>query len=199
MLIYDIEIIKAIPPKDPSDRIEGIEYCAGWQDHANMGISVIGAYDYDQDKYRVFTKDNWDEFTTFPLSGATMIGFNSIPFDNAVIKASGIDIFEGYSYDLLREVWIAAGLGINYEYPSHSGYSLDAIAKANGLQGKTGNGALAPIEWQKGNIGTVIDYCLMDVAITKKLVDMVMAGRPLIDPKTGGWLWVRTPAQVVGT
>ena len=27
MIIYDCEIIRAIPPKDPADTIEGIEYC----------------------------------------------------------------------------------------------------------------------------------------------------------------------------
>jgi hypothetical protein len=39
--IFDLEIIKAIPPKDEADRIPGIEYCAGWKDFENMGISCI--------------------------------------------------------------------------------------------------------------------------------------------------------------
>lgn len=37
-LIYDIEIVKGIPDKKKT-MLEGIEYCAGWEDHANMGIS----------------------------------------------------------------------------------------------------------------------------------------------------------------
>lgn len=57
MLVYDIEIIKAIPQKD-SPKKQGIEYCKGWHDHQNMGISVIGAYSFEDDRYRVFTKDN---------------------------------------------------------------------------------------------------------------------------------------------
>jgi RNase_H superfamily len=192
IIVYDLEIIKAIPTKEP--RIEGIEYCKGWQDHANMGVSVIGAYDFEADRYRVFTQDNWSEFVDLFHSGATMAGFNSIPFDNAVLKASGIvDIPEEQSCDLLREIWKTAGLGPVFQYPSHAGYSLDAVAKANGLQGKTGNGALAPVDWQRGEIGKVIDYCLMDVAITAKLIKLVIAQGELRSPVTGELIQVRSP------
>jgi hypothetical protein len=192
IIVYDLEIIKAIPTKEP--RIEGIEYCGGWQDHANMGVSVIGAYDFNADRYRVFTQDNWDEFVDLVINGSTMAGFNSIPFDNAVLKAFGIvDIPEKQSYDLLREVWKAAGLGPVFEYPSHAGYNLDAVAKANGLSGKTGNGALAPVDWQRGNIGSVIDYCLQDVAITAKLIKLVIDRRELRSPMTGKLIKVRSP------
>jgi hypothetical protein len=38
-ILYDLEIKNAIPDKSP---IPGIEYCGGWNDHGNMGISVIG-------------------------------------------------------------------------------------------------------------------------------------------------------------
>jgi hypothetical protein len=61
VLIYDIEIEKGIPDKK-NPREPDIAYCAGWDDHANMGISVIGAYD-SQTGYRVFLKDNFDEFS----------------------------------------------------------------------------------------------------------------------------------------
>jgi hypothetical protein len=193
IFVYDIEIIKAIPEKDGTS-INGIEYCDGWQDHVNMGVSVIGGYDFAEDRYRVFTKDNWQEFVELIYKTPIVAGFNSIPFDNAVLKACGIiDIWEEKSYDLLREVWKAVGLEPVFEYPSHAGYGLDAIAKANGLTGKTGNGALAPIDWQRGSIGTVIDYCLQDVAITTKLIKMVINSNELIDPKTGKRIWVNSP------
>ena len=53
MLVYDIETTKAVPDRAPN--VAGIEYCGGWEDHANMGISVICAYDYTTDRYRVLT------------------------------------------------------------------------------------------------------------------------------------------------
>jgi hypothetical protein len=194
IIVYDLAIIKAIPGKEP--RIEGIEYCSGWQDLTNMGVSVIGAYDFAEDRYRVFTKDNWAEFYHLSCDSRNiMAGFNSIPFDNNVLEGSEIVyIQETQCYDLLREIWRGAGLGEQFEYPSHMGYSLDAVAKANGLGGKTGNGALAPIDWQRGNIGTVIDYCLQDVAITAKLIKKVIESNILICPKTGKDLWIDAPA-----
>lgn len=60
MLVYDCEIEKAILGKRES-RIDGIEYYAGWDDFKHMGISVIGAYDYKTDRYRVFCKDNFGD------------------------------------------------------------------------------------------------------------------------------------------
>ena len=44
MLIYDIEIEKAILNKKESPKAN-IEYCAGFHDFANMGIACIGAAD----------------------------------------------------------------------------------------------------------------------------------------------------------
>lgn len=44
VIVYDIEIIKAIPGRN-GEREEGIEYAEGFHDHANLGVSVIGAYD----------------------------------------------------------------------------------------------------------------------------------------------------------
>lgn len=61
LLVYDCEIVKAIPSSKEAPT-PGIEYCAGWRDFANMGISVIGAYDYETDRYRVFLEDGFQEF-----------------------------------------------------------------------------------------------------------------------------------------
>lgn len=55
-LVYDLEIINAVPGREKP--IEGIKYCEGRHDHAGMGISVIGAFDYSTQRYRVFLEDN---------------------------------------------------------------------------------------------------------------------------------------------
>lgn len=194
MIVYDIEIVKAILPKSSDDVEEDIAYCKGWHDHANMGVSVIGCYDFDEDRYRVFLKDNFNDFKLLSYASNVQAGFNSIPFDNAVLRAADIvDIPEGRSYDLLREIWLAAGLGAEFKYPSHAGYSLDAVAKANNIGAKSSNGALAPIVWQRGQYGAVIDYCLQDVALTQKLIRKVMDTGWLTCPKTGNKLKVRHP------
>lgn len=194
-LIYDIEIEKAIP--SPSSYCEkGIKYCGGWSDHERMGISVIGAYDYMNDRSRVFCADNMQAFIDrCAVPGTLLVGFNSIPFDNAVIKAVIKQEFaEDRCYDILREMWIAAGLEPTFNRKTHGGYGLDATCEKNFNASKSGNGALAPVLWQRGQVGEVIDYCLNDIALTKKLFDCVIAGKPIISPKDGSELKLRIPS-----
>jgi hypothetical protein len=42
LTIFDAEIIKAIPPKNPTDRLDNIQYCDGWTDYANIGMIKTG-------------------------------------------------------------------------------------------------------------------------------------------------------------
>ena len=196
-LIYDIEILKAVP--SPNSYCEkGIKYCSGWSDHERMGISVIGAYDYAEDRYRVFCGDNFTAFMDRARQpGTLLVGFNNIPFDNAVIKQTlRCDLQERSCYDLLREIWSAAGLGPKFDRKTHGGYGLDAVCQANFGTSKSGNGALAPVLWQKGQIGEVIDYCLNDVRLTKQLFDAVIEHGSLTCPKTQKSLTLREPFPV---
>ena len=193
-IIYDCEIIKAVPPNDGVGRMQGIEYCEGWRDFANMGVSVTGVYDYGERRYRVFCKDNLAELAKLIAERDLCVGFNSIPFDNALLLASQWPTPPAEkSYDLLRETWLADGLGPEFKYPSHIGYSLDQICEGNFGMRKSGNGAFAPVLWQQGRIGEVIDYCLNDVRMTKAFFDCVMRGDTITSPVTGKDLLLRIP------
>lgn len=198
MIVYDLEILRAIPGRN-GERIEGIEYCKGWHDHGSMGISVLCAYDYLEDRYRVFCLDNKAQWNALVLERRPLcVGFNNIPFDNSVLRETAGWNFppEEECYDLLRETWAAAGLGPEFSYPSHAGYGLDAMCEVNFNLRKSGNGALAPVQWQQGDFGAVIDYCIMDVLLTRKLMDRVIEGKPLLDPKTGRELHLRAPESL---
>jgi hypothetical protein len=194
-IVYDLEIIKAVPSKN-EELLNGIEYCDGWHDHKNMGISVIGCYDYGASRYRTFCKDNFQEFRELAREADSLVSFNGIGFDNKVLEACGLPLLrngENY-YDILREIWIADGLGPEFVYPTHTGYGLNEVARINLNAGKTGHGAVAPVDWQRGNIGRVIDYCLEDVRLTKRLFDRILATHGLRSPKDGRrFLEMRTP------
>jgi hypothetical protein len=192
MLGYDLEILKAIPGGEP---LPGIEYCGGWADHAQMGISVIGAYDFRLRRYHIFLKDNFQEFQAL-ADQRLVIGFNSESFDDRVCACNGLLIRT--KYDILREFYTAKGLNPYPEIFSdeYKGYGLDAIAKANLGLGKTGNGAQAPIDWQRGLRGKVIEYCLFDVHLTRLLLEKVLRGEPLVDPVTGTDVFLRHPRLV---
>ena len=190
-LIYDLEIVKAIPDhKKPNE--PGIEYCAGWDDHANMGVSVIGAYDTEEARFRVFTQESFGEFEAL-AEERLLVGFNSIHFDDRVLKHVGVNVET--KYDILQEMWVAAGLGRKFQYPSHVGFGLNATAQANGIGSKTGWGGYAPVQWQRGEYGSVIDYCLEDVRLTWKLLEIVRLNGKLRDPRDPA-LWLHFNEEV---
>lgn len=191
MLVYDIEIVKAIRMKNSDPELPGIEYVPeiggkAFQMHDALGISVIGAYDFEADQYRVFTESSFDEFEALVAQHNIIVGFNSIQFDNAVCRANGIDVPDELSYDILREMWLSEGLGTQFHFRTHGGFGLDKTAEVNFGLRKTGHGALAPVWWQRGEIGRVVDYCLEDVRLTKMLLDRIIEQRWLLHPKQAG-------------
>lgn len=193
MIIYDCEIIKAICGKN-EERLQGIKYCDGWSDHAGMGISVICVYDYATGRYRVFCADNFDEFQELVNKTDMVVGFNSIGFDNKLCAANGLNIPAEKTYDLLAEIWAGAGLTKTFKFQTHTGFGLEACCEANFGLKKTGNGATAPVDWQRGKIGKVIDYCLNDIFLTKMLLDLVISNGAICDPRnTGSLIKVANP------
>ena len=173
MIVYDCEIINT-PDQNPPI---GIKKCAGWRDFSNMGISCICVYDYVEGEYRVFLEDNLGEFQKLVDNREVIVGFNSIAFDNRLCKAYGLSVSDSKSYDILCEIRFACGLSRNFEdgkHEEHISLSLDALSLRNFNLKKSGHGANAPILWQQGKCGAVIDYCLRDVMLTKKLLDSII-------------------------
>ena len=167
MIIFDIEIANAIPPKN-GELIPDIKYAKGWDYPATMGIACIGVYDYTKDTYRVFGEYELEDFQNLIEKHDSFIGFNNIGFDNKVLRAFDVKISDKKSYDILAEIYSALG-------SRQKGCKLDNVIEANfGSAGKTGNGADAPILWQRGFHTKVIDYCLNDVRLTKKLLDKII-------------------------
>lgn len=201
IIFYDTEIAKAIPDKKP--RIEGIEYCDGWNDHAGMGLTVIGVYDFTAEMPMVYTEDNLDDFKFLVGRNHWMIGFNNINFDNKLLAANGLSVPRENCFDLLQAIWEADGLPIPetlvngekvaFSPQRHGGYGLDACAMANFNEGKSGDGASAPIDWQRGLRGKVISYCLRDVLLTMKLWRRMVNLGEIKHPKNGGTLRIDLP------
>ncbi len=159
VVIYDLEIKKTI------------EQCTrGWASLDEMGISVGCLYDYRSSRYRIFMDDNLQELVDRLNEPNTLVvAFNHLQFDNQLLRASGyalkpdVDLLH---YDML--VVSRAGAGAS---KFAKGFRLDDHLQALGLPMKTGAGAMAPIWWQEGKIGTVIDYCLQDVYAEKQLFE----------------------------
>lgn len=193
-LIYDLEI-----KKGPLGRREspepGIEYCQGWTDHGGMGVSCLCAYDSLERRYRVFFEDNRAEFEDLATSRDLLVGFNSIRFDDKVLEAESWLRGGPKRYDILREIWISQGLDPDSFGYHHNGFGLDACATAEGLGGKTGHGAQAPKDWQRGRYGSLVDYCLEDVRLTRNLFHLILSEGGFRNPKTGGYMKLRHPLE----
>jgi hypothetical protein len=189
--VYDLEIKKAIPPKDPAACQKGIEYCDGWHDHANMGISVLGAATVETSRMAVYLDDNLDQFLQLVQAhGKLLIGYNNLQHDDKVIAAIYPEWKDRLApiprYDILREIWIAEGYPPTWQGPAQGGYGLDDMAMASFGTGKTGNGALAPIDWQQGRFGKVINYCMDDVNLTLMLYRKIQLDGYLYRPQHKG-------------
>ena len=187
-IIYDCEIIKCIPdrgrPNDPR-----LDYCAGWDDHQNMGISCIGVFDYQSDQLLVFTGETLADFAALVKEREHVIGFNSRFFDDLLCRANGIEVTT--TYDILVEVRRATGQPDRYVRGlTRAGYNLDNLVWRNLGASKTGSGELAPRLWQQGKHQEVIDYCKHDVMLTKRLLE---TWGNLIDPTDESRFALRCP------
>lgn len=182
MIVFDCEIKQAIPEKN-RENLEGIKYCKSWRDFPNMGIAVVCVYDFREQRYRVFCEDTLSDFQDLVNDRSIIIGFNNRAFDNRLCEANGIIVPASKSYDILVEVWAAAGLSPEYQHPSHAGFGLEALCGVNFGLKKSGKGAHAPVLWQQGKIGAVIDYCLDDVRLTRLLLERIMLWGVIRDPR----------------
>lgn len=180
-VLYDCEIATCVPPTDGSSRDPTLRYCAGWDDYPNMGISVVAAYDTRARRMRVFCFDNLPEFRAL-IADRLVIGFNNRGFDDRLLMANGIQVSR--SWDLLCALRRAVGEPEEYmKGITQAGRSLEQLAQANLRRGKVGHGAVAPVWWQNGQVGAVIDYCLDDVMLLLELVRKAAKGL-LVDPVT---------------
>lgn len=188
-VVYDTEIKKAILGKN-EERIPNVEYCQGWRDFGNMGISCLCAHDLAADRLHVFMDDNLAVFGELLTGTDLVVTFNGIGFDNRLLEAHGIIVPGEKNYDILAEAWKADGLDpTQFNFATHGGYGLDALCEANGIGKKTGHGAKAPVWYQHGKLGQLISYCLADVALTVELFRRIGRGEALKHPKRIGELF----------
>lgn len=179
-LFYDCEIIKTIGYHSE------YQWCNGWQDYESMGISCIATYSNWDNAYRIFSQETLDLFQKLVNKSNHIIGFNSLSFDDKLCAANRLEIKT--NYDLLSQVWIAAGLPPTYTKGiTTAGYSLEKLARANFGSGKTGSGELAPILWQQGKQQAVKAYCMTDVYLSVELLKLGWKGE-LVDPIKGEML-----------
>ena len=132
-----------------------------------LGISVLGAYFYADEKYRAFEEKELPEFEKIirelaHKKNGQLIGFNINHFDLPVLQPYiSWNLKELLTLDLMNDVEVSAGFRV----------SLDNLAQNTLNAQKSGDGMQAIAWYKEGKIEEIKKYCLKDVEITKNLYE----------------------------
>lgn len=134
---------------------------------AKLGVAVLGAYFYVDEKYHTFEESEIPEFEKIirelaHKKNGRAIGFNIDHFDLPVLQPYiSWNLKELPSLDLMRDVEVGAGFKI----------SLDNLSK-NTLEARKSGDGMQSLRWFKeGKIDEIKKYCLKDVELTKNLYE----------------------------
>ena len=194
-LVLDVEIKRCIPDRrNPNAESEinpvtGQPYlfCDGWEDWRGMGIGCVCVWDCLENMPLVFDETNLGELQNLIQLRQTVVGFNTINFDNKVLDANGVEVPTWKSFDVFAEVLKVEGLE-----RSDGGRTVDDFARANFGMQKSAHGSEAPKMYQRGELATLFSYCLRDVMLERRLFMRAVQGT-LIHPKTGNVIQLPIP------
>jgi DEAD/DEAH box helicase domain-containing protein len=137
----------------------------GAEHRAQLGVSVVGVYHYDGDRYACYREEHFDELASALKSAEKVIGFNLIGFDWPLLAVElGDWVSELPSLDLMVEAQKAIGHRV----------SLDALAQATLGMSKLGTGLDALSYYRAGDWDRLERYCLEDVKLTKALYEYAL-------------------------
>ncbi len=143
----------------------------GSNNPADLSISVVGIYEYENNLYSTFLVEEFNKLWPIIENTDQFITFNGDHFDIPLLnKYYSGDLFKIKSVDLLKEMQKSAGRRMK----------LDQIAEGTLGTNKSGHGLDAIKWWRDGEIEKVKKYCLDDVRITKDLYEYALKEGKLI-------------------
>jgi hypothetical protein len=150
----------------------------GWKNFKDQGVEMCCIYDYELDEYKVYNKDNYEEFMEnyFYNWRVVLIGYNSEAFDFNLVKECWGDNRPGTyatNLDLYKEICD----GMNTKFAKGK---LDEVANL------TLNERKASIDFNNSSFVKKLNYCLRDVWLTKRLFEYARRHNGLFTPD--GWV-----------
>jgi len=137
---------------------------------ADLTLSVICIYDSVDDKYQHFLVDDLPRLWPILEKADLLIGYNSDHFDIPLLnKYYPGDLTKIKSLDILKEIRNSYGRRMK----------LDQVAEGTLGAHKTSDGIQGTRWWNEGQYQKVIDYCLMDVKITKEVYEYARTNNKL--------------------
>lgn len=162
-IVFDIETQKSF------DEVGGRDF------FDKLGVSVVAAYIYGDDKYVAYEEQEIPEFEKllkFALSnGRRVIGFNIHHFDIPVLQPYiSWNLKELPTLDLMDDVERSAGFRI----------SLDNLCTETLGSKKSADGMQALRWYKEGKIEEIKKYCIKDVELTKTLYEYGVANNKVM-------------------
>jgi DEAD/DEAH box helicase domain-containing protein len=137
----------------------------GWNRADRMGISCGVLYDSKRDKFMAYLEDQIVRLIEDLQKIDLIVGFNIKRFDYLVLKGySNFDFSTLNTLDILEDLHSRLGFRLSLAHLAQE--TLGTTKQADGLQ--------ALKWWQAGRIRDIVDYCKMDVKLTR---DLFLFGR----------------------
>lgn len=137
----------------------------GSNNPADLSISVVGLYEYENDTYSTFFEEELPKLWSIIENTDIFITFNGDHFDIPILnKYYSGDLFRIKSVDLLKEIQKSAGRRVK----------LDQVAEGTLKINKSGHGLDAIRWWKEGKMEELKKYCLDDVRITKDIYEYAL-------------------------
>lgn len=152
VIVYDVETKHTFAEVNGPDKYRQLE------------VSFLGVYSYSQDKFFSFFEQDLSTFERILVTEQpTIIGFNSLHFDNRVVQPyfRQLNIASLPQVDILDDIYRALGFRLK----------LESVAQATLGEGKSGSGLDAIRYYREGNLKALAKYCLDDVRITRDIYD----------------------------
>ena len=132
----------------------------GWHRADLMGVSCAVLYDSVLDDFITFYEDRIPDLIQHLSTLELVVGFNIIRFDYAVLRGiEPADFSSLPTLDMLAEVKNRLGYRL----------SLDQLARTTLGAEKSADGLAALRWWKQGKVDKIVEYCRMDVKITRDL------------------------------
>ena len=166
---------------DPTKRLvldletkRSFDEVGGAHNKAQLGVSVVGVYSYEDDRFAAYREDRFGELEEVLQKAEQIIGFNLIGFDWPVLAAElGDWVSDLPTLDLMVEAQKALNRRI----------SLDSLAQATLGSGKLGSGLDALEYYRAGDWERLERYCLEDVKLTRDLYEYAKKNGQLLFQK----------------
>ncbi len=165
IVVFDIETKNAFDDVGGRNNLQALQ------------ISVLGAFIYDINEYRIYEEKELKEFEKILQKKPLLVGFNSRRFDVPILQPYiRFDLKALSQLDIMEELTNVLGHRV----------SLDSVAQATLGRSKSGSGMDAIRFWKNGEIEKLKKYCLDDVRITKEIYEYgAKHGELFYTPKFG--------------